>query len=127
MDARAVGVRVFDEAGAHVGVDHRDFARFGRFENNVVRDDAGNLSLVTASNINVGGRDVSGVDLAFNYQRPGSVALLIGPEGGLDEGEIEAAEAANFEALRLGPRVLRTETAPLAALAIVQSRWGDMS
>jgi len=58
---------------------------------------------------------------------PGSVALLIGPEGGLDEGEIEAAEAANFEALRLGPRVLRTETAPLAALAIVQSRWGDMS
>ena len=46
-------------------------ARFGRFEDNVVRDDAGNLTLVTASNINVGQREVSGVDLAFNYQLPG--------------------------------------------------------
>ncbi|MEM1112607.1 MAG: 16S rRNA (uracil(1498)-N(3))-methyltransferase [Pseudomonadota bacterium] len=58
---------------------------------------------------------------------PGSVALLIGPEGGLSPGEIEAALAAGFEALRLGPRVLRTETAPLAALSILQARWGDMA
>ena len=57
---------------------------------------------------------------------PESVALLIGPEGGLSEGEIEAAQAQGFEALQLGPRVLRTETAPLAALAILQARWGDM-
>jgi 16S rRNA (uracil1498-N3)-methyltransferase len=58
--------------------------------------------------------------------RPRSVALLIGPEGGLDDIEIEAAEKAGFQAMQLGPRVLRTETAPLAALAIIQSRWGDM-
>jgi 16S rRNA (uracil1498-N3)-methyltransferase len=58
--------------------------------------------------------------------RPRSVALLIGPEGGLGDREIEAAEKAGFQALGLGPRVLRTETAPLAALAIIQSRWGDM-
>ena len=58
---------------------------------------------------------------------PGSAALLVGPEGGLSEAEIAMAEAAGFVALRLGPRVLRTETAPLAALAIIQSRWGDMS
>ncbi|QIB65524.1 16S rRNA (uracil(1498)-N(3))-methyltransferase [Kineobactrum salinum] len=57
---------------------------------------------------------------------PRSVSLLVGPEGGLDEAEIQAAEAAGFEALALGPRVLRTETAPLAALAILQARWGDM-
>jgi 16S rRNA (uracil1498-N3)-methyltransferase len=60
-------------------------------------------------------------------QTPGSVSLLVGPEGGLSDGEIAAAEAAGFNALQLGPRVLRTETAPLAALAMLQSRWGDMT
>ncbi len=57
---------------------------------------------------------------------PESLALLVGPEGGLDAAEIAAAETAGYTSLSLGPRVLRTETAPLAALAIVQSRWGDM-
>lgn len=57
---------------------------------------------------------------------PESIALLVGPEGGLSESEIEAAEQAGYTALRLGPRVLRTETAPLAAIAILQGRWGDM-
>jgi 16S rRNA (uracil1498-N3)-methyltransferase len=57
---------------------------------------------------------------------PRSVALLVGPEGGLSEQEIRAAEEAGFASLQLGPRVLRTETAPLAAIAILQARWGDM-
>jgi 16S rRNA (uracil1498-N3)-methyltransferase len=57
---------------------------------------------------------------------PRSAALLVGPEGGLSAAEIAAAEARGFASLRLGPRVLRTETAPLAAIAILQSRWGDM-
>jgi 16S rRNA (uracil1498-N3)-methyltransferase len=57
---------------------------------------------------------------------PVDIALLIGPEGGLSDSEIEAAERADFTSLRLGPRVLRTETAPLAAIAILQARWGDM-
>lgn len=58
---------------------------------------------------------------------PASIALLVGPEGGLSEGEIDAAEQAGYAALRLGPRVLRTETAPLAAIAILQAYWGDMT
>jgi 16S rRNA (uracil1498-N3)-methyltransferase len=57
---------------------------------------------------------------------PASVALLVGPEGGLSPAEISAAEQAGFQPLQLGPRVLRTETAPLAAIAILQARWGDM-
>ncbi|MCW8919009.1 MAG: 16S rRNA (uracil(1498)-N(3))-methyltransferase [Gammaproteobacteria bacterium] len=52
--------------------------------------------------------------------------LLIGPEGGLSEREQGAARAAGYLGLRLGPRVLRTETAALAALAAIQSRWGDL-
>lgn len=59
-------------------------------------------------------------------QQPDSVALLIGPEGGLSPEEIRDAEKAGYCALRLGPRVLRTETAPLAAIAILQAQWGDM-
>ena len=59
-------------------------------------------------------------------QAPASIALLIGPEGGLSEREINNAEEAGYAALRLGPRVLRTETAPLAAIAILQGYWGDM-
>lgn len=57
---------------------------------------------------------------------PASVALLIGPEGGLSAGEILLADQAGYAALRLGPRVLRTETAPLAAIAILQGWWGDL-
>ncbi len=57
---------------------------------------------------------------------PNSIALLVGPEGGLSESEIETAAQAGYTALSLGPRVLRTETAPLAAIAILQSYWGDM-
>ncbi|MFT6287944.1 MAG: 16S rRNA (uracil1498-N3)-methyltransferase, partial [Alcanivorax sp.] len=57
---------------------------------------------------------------------PTCIDLLIGPEGGLTQAEINLAHTFGFEALSLGPRILRTETAPLAALAILQARWGDM-
>ncbi|WP_265947475.1 16S rRNA (uracil(1498)-N(3))-methyltransferase [Dechloromonas sp. A34] len=55
----------------------------------------------------------------------GEVQLLIGSEGGLDPQEVIAATQAGFRAVRLGPRVLRTETAGLAALAAMQAIWGD--
>lgn len=58
---------------------------------------------------------------------PGSAGLLIGPEGGLSDDEINQARQAGFESLRLGPRVLRTETAPLAALTLLQYLWGDLA
>jgi 16S rRNA (uracil1498-N3)-methyltransferase len=57
---------------------------------------------------------------------PASVALLIGPEGGLEPAEARAAAAADFTPCRLGPRVLRTETAALAALAALQFAAGDL-
>ena len=55
-----------------------------------------------------------------------SVRLLVGPEGGLSPREVERAGATGFAGLRLGPRVLRTETAALVALAALQARWGDL-
>lgn len=64
---------------------------------------------------------------AHNNSAPGSISLLVGPEGGLSEQEVTASLDKGFAPLRLGPRILRTETAPLAAISILQSRWGDMS
>ncbi len=55
------------------------------------------------------------------------VCILIGPEGGFSPGEYEDAGLAGFCSVSLGPRVLRTETAAAAALAIAQSVWGDLA
>ncbi len=55
-----------------------------------------------------------------------SVAIAIGPEGGWSPRDRELLRAAGFSGLRLGPRVLRTETAGLAAIAALQSRFGDL-
>jgi 16S rRNA (uracil1498-N3)-methyltransferase len=54
------------------------------------------------------------------------IVVLIGPEGGLAEGEQRAAIGAGFLAVRMGPRVLRTETAAVAALALLQHQFGDL-
>ena len=56
----------------------------------------------------------------------GGVTVLIGPEGGLAEAEEEAARNAGFIPVRMGPRVLRTETAAIAALALLQQQFGDL-
>jgi 16S rRNA (uracil1498-N3)-methyltransferase len=56
---------------------------------------------------------------------PGKVTLLVGPEGGLAPEERQRAERRGFVPVRFGPRVLRTETAPLAAIAAMQALWGD--
>lgn len=58
-------------------------------------------------------------------ETPATISLLAGPEGGLTESEADLATRAGFISLRLGPRILRTETAALAALATLQARWGD--
>lgn len=57
----------------------------------------------------------------------GPVRLLIGPEGGLTDHEIAFAKQAGYTGLRLGPRILRTETAAVAALAALLARWGDFA
>lgn len=56
----------------------------------------------------------------------GKVVLLIGPEGGLSDREVSLAGQHHFQPVRLGPRVLRTETAALAAISAIQSIFGDM-
>jgi 16S rRNA (uracil1498-N3)-methyltransferase len=57
---------------------------------------------------------------------PSSVLIMLGPEGGFAEEEVRAAEAAGFISASLGPRILRAETAAVAACAIVQYLFGDL-
>ena len=66
------------------------------------------------------------VDSEETSTTPESVAVLIGPEGGFTSEELRLASQFGFYALRLGPRVLRTETAPLVALSVIGARWGDI-
>jgi 16S rRNA (uracil1498-N3)-methyltransferase len=65
--------------------------------------------------------------LATSHKRGDTLALLVGPEGGLTEAELRLATDSGFRAVRLGPRILRTETAPVAALAILQFLVGDLA
>lgn len=72
--------------------------------------------------------DFDGVSIVSALHPPRSaVSILLGPEGGLSHPEIQIARADGFESVRLGPRVLRTETAAITALAIVQSSLGDLN
>jgi 16S rRNA (uracil1498-N3)-methyltransferase len=60
-------------------------------------------------------------------ERTAGAELVIGPEGGFAPEELEAFELLSFARVGLGPRVLRTETAAIAALVVLQARYGDMS
>jgi 16S rRNA (uracil1498-N3)-methyltransferase len=62
------------------------------------------------------------------WQAPASQALTIaiGPEGGWSPRDRDTLRAAGFEGLRLGPRILRTETAGMAAIAVLQAGFGDL-
>jgi 16S rRNA (uracil1498-N3)-methyltransferase len=57
----------------------------------------------------------------------GPVTLLVGPEGGLSPKERALARGHGIVGVRLGPRILRAETAPLAAIAAIQALWGDLA
>ncbi len=70
--------------------------------------------------------DPGGCDLLPAAVSGNSIALLIGPEGGFSSAEVAWARDKKFNVISLGPRILRAETAPIAALAILQHRYGDM-
>lgn len=67
------------------------------------------------------------VAAALGTLQPARIALLVGPEGGFAAEEVAAAQAAGFIAVTLGPRILRTETAAMAAAALLQGLTGDLS
>jgi 16S rRNA (uracil1498-N3)-methyltransferase len=65
--------------------------------------------------------------MPLKVAKPLSVAVLVGPEGGLSPADLDVATAAGFAGVRLGFRVLRADTAATAICSLVQHRWGDLS
>ncbi|MCI8335723.1 MAG: 16S rRNA (uracil(1498)-N(3))-methyltransferase [Peptococcaceae bacterium] len=63
---------------------------------------------------------------AFLQGKPSAVAIIIGPEGGISEKEIDLIRSYGGETVTMGPRILRTETAAIAALTMVGYAWGDL-
>ncbi len=90
-----------------------DYLNNTSFEDNALR-----LILAPSARINAN---------IFPTKEPNKVYVLIGPEGGFDKKEIQLANSLNFEAINLGPRILRTETAPLSILSILQYKYGDFA
>lgn len=68
----------------------------------------------------------SGQGLSALGAQVSKLILLVGPEGGFSEQELLLAERRGYRRTRLGPRVLRTDTAGVVALAIAQMLWGDL-
>ena len=68
---------------------------------------------------------IGAIRLAEMPKPTGNIELLIGAEGGLSQTEIDAALSQGFHSVLVGPRVLRTETAALTAIAAMQTLWGD--
>jgi len=89
-----------------------------RLHDYFAKSNADNLRLVLDPNATI---------TLTNQPRPlKDVELLIGPEGGLDDDELQRAVATGFTPVRLGPRILRTETASVVALSVMQALWGDL-
>lgn len=65
--------------------------------------------------------------ISYQQQAKAGVQLVIGPEGGLTDTEIADTQTQGFEPIRLGPRILRTETAALAAITAIQYAFGDFA
>jgi 16S rRNA (uracil1498-N3)-methyltransferase len=89
-------------------------------------DDSGATRLLLSPTGDLRIEDLQGMGEDVRQGASKGITVLIGPEGGLEDVEHEAARAAGFKAVRLGPRVLRTETAAIAALTIIQRYFGDL-
>jgi len=69
--------------------------------------------------------DASGKAKFQDLEIASPVSILIGPEGGLSDNELKQVQHQGFKRISLGPRILRSETAPVAAIAILQNLYGD--
>ncbi|MCU7836437.1 MAG: 16S rRNA (uracil(1498)-N(3))-methyltransferase [gamma proteobacterium symbiont of Taylorina sp.] len=63
----------------------------------------------------------------LKHLKPDSINIFIGPEGGLNDSEIQLSIKNNYQKVTLGPRILRTETAGISTLSVLQYMWGDLA
>lgn len=61
----------------------------------------------------------------YQNKKPQDISLIIGPEGGLNDEEVTFCQNKGFDPIKLGNRILRTETAPIAMISLIEYLWGD--
>ncbi len=71
-------------------------------------------------------RETEGHPPLVALERPEALLLLVGPAGSFDPGEVTRLQDAGFSPVSLGPRILRSETAAITAVALAQATWGDL-
>ena len=98
----------------------------GRVDVPVINKPISLMELSLGEYVNKWMLEPSGSDALPQSIAENNIALLVGPEGGFSENEIAWAQCNDFQILALGSRILRTETAPVAAIAILQHKYGDM-
>lgn len=114
--------RIVLEAARQSGRSRIPAISFGKNLRTALEDDSSSLRLLLWE-----GEQEQGLRSVVEQSgKSGSVAIIIGPEGGLTKVETTAATTAGFIPVTLGQRILRTETAGLAVVAILQYLWGDL-
>jgi len=98
----------------------------GRVDVPVIHKPISVMELSLGETVNKWMLEPSGSDALPLCIAENNCVLLIGPEGGFSANEIDWAQGNDFQIVALGSRILRTETAPVAALAILQHKYGDM-
>lgn len=98
----------------------------GRLDVPVIHKPIALMELSLSESVNKWMLEPSGADGLPQSLAENNIMLLIGPEGGFSANEIDWAQCNDFRIVALGSRILRTETAPVAALAILQNKYGDM-
>ena len=71
-------------------------------------------------------RGVRMKDIAREMPEANEIGIVIGPEGGMSEAEVDAMRELGARAITLGPRILRAETAAVASVAMAMTLWGDL-
>ena len=102
------------------------FEQSGRLDLPVIHAPIALMDLPASECVNKWMLEPSGSDELPQSITGNNIELLIGPEGGFSASEIDWAQGKGFKIVALGSRILRTETAPVAALAIMQHKYGDM-
>lgn len=98
----------------------------GRVDVPVIHKPISVMELSLGGSMNKWMLEPSGSDALPHCIAENNCVLLVGPEGGFSANEIDWAQGNDFQIVALGSRILRTETAPVAALAILQHKYGDM-
>ena len=124
---QSIAVAACCQCGRNIVPSINPIIYFDDFINLVQKKDFDN-KFILSPNFDLDSKDLdkNKINISINIDPKQEIILVVGPEGGFSTEELTIAKKNQFSPLTIGPRVLRTETAPLVALSILQSKYGDL-